>query len=207
MIARTVFSVPFRAHLDERSLNDLSSKLALSTGRLDDQWDSKIGWKLLGGDWDERPTYLRLYRGSDNDWEFCVTTLADELSEQEVASWRAEVMSAIEAIGGATSREDSPAASPTAALKKDDFIQRFALAAGLSRKDAVKVIDAVLATITEALGAGQTVTFTGFGKFTTARRRARYGVNPRNPREKVTIPAANVPRFSPGESLKQAVRS
>ncbi|MGE5434014.1 MAG: HU family DNA-binding protein, partial [Candidatus Doudnabacteria bacterium] len=36
---------------------------------------------------------------------------------------------------------------------------------------------------------------------------ARQGVNPRNPSEKVQIPAAWVPKFSAGSSLKQAVRS
>jgi nucleoid DNA-binding protein len=31
-------------------------------------------------------------------------------------------------------------------------------------------------------------------------------VNPRNPGEKVTIPAATVPKFSAGSALKSAVR-
>ena len=48
--------------------------------------------------------------------------------------------------------------------------------------------------------------FTGFGKFSTQRRAARQGVNPRNPSEKVQIPAATVPRFSAGSQLKSAVR-
>ena len=50
------------------------------------------------------------------------------------------------------------------------------------------------------------MTFTGFGKFSTARRAERQGVNPRNPGEKVTIPAATVPKFSAGSGLKDAVR-
>jgi uncharacterized membrane protein YgcG len=32
-------------------------------------------------------------------------------------------------------------------------------------------------------------------------------VNPRNPTQKVTIPAAYVPKFSAGSTLKQAVKS
>jgi DNA-binding protein HU-beta len=51
------------------------------------------------------------------------------------------------------------------------------------------------------------VSFTGFGKFSTAERAAREGVNPRNPSQKVHIPAATVPRFSAGSSLKQALKS
>ena len=33
------------------------------------------------------------------------------------------------------------------------------------------------------------------------------GVNPRNPSEKVQIPATTVPKFSAGSQLKQAVKS
>ena len=49
--------------------------------------------------------------------------------------------------------------------------------------------------------------FTGFGKFQTQERKARMGVNPRNPTEKVHIPAARVPKFSAGSALKSAVKS
>jgi DNA-binding protein HU-beta len=76
----------------------------------------------------------------------------------------------------------------------------------LSRRDAAKAVDAVLDSITDALKRGQDVAFTGFGKFTTQRRAERQGVNPRNPSQKVTIPAATVPKFSAGSTLKQAVR-
>ena len=37
-------------------------------------------------------------------------------------------------------------------------------------------------------------------------RKARMGVNPRNPGQKVHIPAATVPKFTAGSSLKQSVR-
>ena len=50
------------------------------------------------------------------------------------------------------------------------------------------------------------MTFTGFGKFSTSDRAARMGVNPRNPSEKVHIPAATVPKFSAGSQLKAAVK-
>jgi DNA-binding protein HU-beta len=64
----------------------------------------------------------------------------------------------------------------------------------------------VLDSITDAQRQHQEVNFTGFGKFSTQHRKERQGVNPRNPSEKVTIPAATVPKFSAGSSLKQAVR-
>ena len=61
--------------------------------------------------------------------------------------------------------------------------------------------------MTDTLKGGGDVTFTGFGKFSTANRAARTGVNPRNPSEKVHIPAATVPKFSAGSGLKSAVKS
>ena len=91
-------------------------------------------------------------------------------------------------------------------MTKQEFVDRLATKADLSRRDASKAVDAFLDTVTETLRGGQDITFTGFGKFSTQRRAARQGVNPRNPSEKVTIPEATVPRFSPGSSLKQAVR-
>jgi DNA-binding protein HU-beta len=51
------------------------------------------------------------------------------------------------------------------------------------------------------------VAFTGFGKFQTQQRKARTGVNPRNPSQKVEIPASRVPKFSAGSALKSAVKN
>jgi DNA-binding protein HU-beta len=92
-------------------------------------------------------------------------------------------------------------------LTKQEFVNEVASKAGLSSRDAAKAVDAFLDSITDALRSGQDVAFTGFGKFTTQRRAERQGVNPRNPTEKVTIPAATVPKFSAGSQLKQAVKS
>ncbi len=76
---------------------------------------------------------------------------------------------------------------------------------GLSKRDAGEAVDAVLNSITDALRAGNDVTFTGFGKFSVANRAARTGVNPRTG-ERLMIAASKVPKFSPGSALKQAVR-
>ena len=72
--------------------------------------------------------------------------------------------------------------------------------------EATTVSAFVLETVTETLSAGDEVSFTGFGKFKTQHRKERQGVNPRNPSQKLTIPAARVPRFSAGSTLKQAVK-
>ena len=91
-------------------------------------------------------------------------------------------------------------------MTKQEFVDQIAQKTGQSRKDAAKGVDAFLETVTQALQRGQEVTFTGFGKFSTQRRAERQGVNPRDPSQKVTIPAATVPKFSAGSSLKSAVR-
>jgi DNA-binding protein HU-beta len=92
-------------------------------------------------------------------------------------------------------------------VTKQQFVDRVASKANLSRRDAAAAVDAFLDSITDALRSGDDVAFTGFGKFSTQHRKARQGVNPRNPTEKVHIPAATVPKFSAGSQLKQAVKS
>ena len=91
-------------------------------------------------------------------------------------------------------------------MTKQEFVGEVAQRSGLSNRDAGKAVDAFLETITETLKRGGDVAFTGFGKFQTQQRAARTGVNPRNPEQKVQIPAARVPKFSAGSSLKQAVK-
>jgi DNA-binding protein HU-beta len=91
-------------------------------------------------------------------------------------------------------------------VTKQEFVDAVASKAGLSRRDAGSAVEAVLDTITDTLKRGDAVTFTGFGKFSTAHRAAREGVNPRNPSQKVHIPAATVPKFSAGSQLKSAVK-
>ena len=91
-------------------------------------------------------------------------------------------------------------------MTKQEFVNTVASKSGLSRRDAAKAVEAFLETVTDTLKGGGDVSFTGFGKFSTSQRAERQGVNPRNPSEKVTIPAATVPKFSAGSQLKQAVR-
>jgi DNA-binding protein HU-beta len=91
-------------------------------------------------------------------------------------------------------------------VTKQEFVAEVARRAQLSNRDAGKAVDAFLDTVTDTLKGGGDVSFTGFGKFSTQQRAARMGVNPRNPAEKVHIPAARVPKFSAGSTLKTAVR-
>jgi len=91
-----------------------------------------------------------------------------------------------------------------AKLTKAEFIDQVADRAGLSKKDAGEAVDAVLATIEDALKRGSDVVFSGFGKFSVSTREAREGRNPATG-EKIQIPKSKVPKFSAGAGLKKAV--
>ena len=88
-------------------------------------------------------------------------------------------------------------------MTKQEFVNAVSDRSGLSRSEAGKAVDAVL---TDTLKKRDSINFTGFGKFATSERKERMGVNPRDPSQKVHIPAATVPKFTAGSSLKQSVR-
>lgn len=90
-------------------------------------------------------------------------------------------------------------------MHKRDLVTHVAEHAKLSDADAKSAVDAVLAGITESLARGEEVAIAGFGKFTVSERAAREGVNPRDPSQRVQIPARRVPAFRAGASLKEAV--
>lgn len=91
-------------------------------------------------------------------------------------------------------------------MTKQEFVDKVADRAGLSRRDAASAVDAVLDAISDALKSRDSINFTGFGKFATSDRKARMGVNPRTG-EKVQIAASTVPKFTAGSALKQAVKA
>ena len=90
-------------------------------------------------------------------------------------------------------------------MTKNEFVDRVASDSGLSKKDAGAAVDSVIKSIESALGAGEEVNFTGFGKFHVAERGAREGRNPRTG-ESMQIAASRVPRFTAGSGLKKSVK-
>jgi len=91
-------------------------------------------------------------------------------------------------------------------MTKQDLVASVASSVGVSKKVAGEALDSVLSSITMELKKGKNVTITGFGTFRISHRAARTGVNPRNPSQKIKIPAMSVPAFKAGKSLKDAVR-
>lgn len=88
-------------------------------------------------------------------------------------------------------------------MNKAELVQAVAEEAGLSSKEATSAVDAFTAAIKRALGKRDRVSLVGFGTWEIKQRAARNGVNPKTG-EKITIPAHEVTRFSPGKDLKSS---
>ena len=75
---------------------------------------------------------------------------------------------------------------------------------GMSKKEAAAAVDAVIDAIKGALAKGEKVSLIGFGSFSVKKRKARTGRNPQTGKA-IKIKAKNVPVFSAGKGLKDAV--
>lgn len=89
-------------------------------------------------------------------------------------------------------------------MNKLDLVSNVASHSGLSKSDAAKAVDAVIGSITGALKGGGQVRLVGFGTFSTSKRKASTGRNPRTG-EPMQIPASTQPKFKAGKALKDAV--
>lgn len=92
-------------------------------------------------------------------------------------------------------------------MNRDELVARVAEATQLEKKNIEQVLLATLEQIMQALRRNEEVALVGFGQFSVSTRRSRRGVNPRNPKQSIQIPAVNVVKFQAGKNLKEAVRS
>ena len=76
-----------------------------------------------------------------------------------------------------------------------------------NKNQAVEFLDAFEDIITETIKGCDDVTLTGFGTFSARVRKARMGVNPQNPTERIQIPTVTVPKFKAGKALKDALKA
>ncbi len=90
-------------------------------------------------------------------------------------------------------------------MNKVELVAKVAAKAEMTKKDAAKAVEAVFASVQEALAAKDKVQMIGFGTFSVKKRAARTGHNPQDPKKKIQIPAAEVPAFKAGKQLKEAV--
>ena len=90
-------------------------------------------------------------------------------------------------------------------VNKRDMVGKIALDANITRTQAARALEALLAGIQSSLVRGDRVTLSGFGSFGVAQRKARRVRNPRSGGE-MQVQAKRVPRFAPGADLKSAVQ-
>ena len=89
-------------------------------------------------------------------------------------------------------------------MNKNELVSAVAEKAGLTKTDAASAVDAVFDVVQAELKNKGDIRLAGFGNFTVSHRAAAKGRNPSTGAE-VNIPARNVPKFSPGKGLKDAV--
>jgi DNA-binding protein HU-beta len=89
-------------------------------------------------------------------------------------------------------------------MNKGDLINEVAKVVS-TKKEAQEAVDCVFASITKALRKGDPVTLVGFGTFKVTKRKARMGRNPQTG-EEIKIKASKAAKFTPGKSLKEAVK-
>jgi nucleoid DNA-binding protein len=88
-------------------------------------------------------------------------------------------------------------------MNKGDLVNEVAKVVG-TKKAAQEAVECVLDSITQALKENEVVALVGFGTFKVSNRKARTGRNPQTGQE-IKIRAKNVPKFTPGKDLKDAV--
>ncbi len=89
-------------------------------------------------------------------------------------------------------------------MNKADLVNSIAEKTGLSKTKSNDVIDAFVGAVSESLAKGEKVTLVGFGTFTTSKRSARKGRNPKTGAV-INIAGKTVARFKAGSELSKNV--
>ncbi len=90
-------------------------------------------------------------------------------------------------------------------IGKQDLVSRVAQQANIPNKQAERVINSFIETVTIAMERGEEVRLTGFGTFKVVQRAPRKGRHPRTGQE-MEIPGSQRPTFTPGSRLVEAAR-
>jgi DNA-binding protein HU-beta len=90
-------------------------------------------------------------------------------------------------------------------MNKTELVEKVAVSANLSKAAAKKALEATLASVKEALVAGDRVQLIGFGTFSVSERPARDARNPRDGKT-IHVPAKKVVKFKAGAEVADAVK-
>ena len=91
-------------------------------------------------------------------------------------------------------------------MNKIELADKISEKVGLPKAQVENILNTFVDVIIDTLKSGGEVTLTGFGAFTARKRKGREGINPRNPKEKITIPSVVVAKFKAGKNLKEALK-
>jgi DNA-binding protein HU-beta len=89
-------------------------------------------------------------------------------------------------------------------MNQAELIAAVAERAGLTKVDAGKAVEALVATITDTLRQGDEIRIAGFGTFGISERGERQGRNPQTG-EPITIAASRAAKFTAGKGVKDAL--
>ena len=89
-------------------------------------------------------------------------------------------------------------------MNKGDLIDAVAAKADLTKAQATEAVAAVFGGIEKCLKSGDKAAFVGFGTFSTSKRAARDGRNPRTG-ETIKIKAKTLVKFKAGKALSEAM--
>ena len=89
-------------------------------------------------------------------------------------------------------------------MNKGELIKAIAEKAGFTQKDAAIAYDAFIASVTDALKAGEKVQLVGFGTFEVKDVPAKTGINPQT-KEAVEIAACKKPDMKFGKAYKELI--
>ncbi|MGB9772246.1 MAG: HU family DNA-binding protein [Candidatus Kapaibacteriota bacterium] len=91
------------------------------------------------------------------------------------------------------------------ALNKAQLVSEIAKRAEIKKGDAEKAVNAFIDTVTDELAKGGKVILVGFGTFSVIEKKERTGINPRDPKKTIKIPARKTAKFKPGKALRDKV--
>lgn len=91
-------------------------------------------------------------------------------------------------------------------MNKSELINSLSEETTFSKKDISRVLDSLSRIIQRTLKKGDKLQWAGLGTWWVSRRPARKGINPAT-KERINLPAVNVPRFKAGKTLREVVRS
>jgi DNA-binding protein HU-beta len=90
-------------------------------------------------------------------------------------------------------------------MNKGGLVAEVSKRTGASKAEVARVLDAAIDAIRDSVVRGDRVTLADFGTFERKHRNQRIARNPRKPSVPITVPARDLPSFTPGKEFRAQV--